>query len=90
VHVDLAKEIRDAVNVPVICSDNIRSLEFADRIISEKKADLVAICRPQVADPFFVKKSINKQPIKECKDCGKCLYFLRGEKSVYCPQNPEM
>ena len=90
VHVHLAKAIRDVVDVPVICSDNIRSLGFADRVISEKKADLVAICRPQVADPFFVKKSINEQAINECIDCGTCLYFLRGEKSVSCPQNTEL
>ncbi|MCZ7402302.1 MAG: NADH:flavin oxidoreductase [Candidatus Methanoperedens sp.] len=90
VHVYLAKAIRDVVDVPVICSDNIRSIGFADKIISEKRADLVAICRPQVADPFFVKKSINNQPYKECLDCGKCLYFLRGEKSVSCTQNSEL
>lgn len=90
VHVRLAKAIRDVVNVPVICSGNIRSLGFANRIISEKKADLVAICRPQVADPFFVKKSINEQNLNECMDCGQCLYFLRGEQSVSCPQNTEL
>lgn len=90
VHVHLAKAIRDVVDVPVICSDNIRNLGFADRVISEKKADLVAICRPQVADPLFVNKSINEQTLKECIDCGKCLYFLRGEKSVSCPQNTEL
>jgi 2,4-dienoyl-CoA reductase-like NADH-dependent reductase (Old Yellow Enzyme family) len=89
-HVHLATAIRDVVDVPVICSDNIRSLNFADRVISEKKADLVAICRPSVADPFFVKKSIKQQPFNECMECGKCLYFLRGEKSVSCPQNTEL
>lgn len=90
VHVHLAKAIRDAVDVPVICSNNIRSLEYADRIISEKKADLVAICRPQVADPFFVNRSINKKPVNVCTDCGACLFFLRGERCVSCPQNPEL
>jgi 2,4-dienoyl-CoA reductase-like NADH-dependent reductase (Old Yellow Enzyme family) len=87
-HVHLAKDIRDSVDTAVICSDNIRSLGFADKIISEKKTDLVAICRPQVADPFFINKSIRGEPIVECIDCGKCLYFLRGENSVSCPQNP--
>jgi len=88
VHVRLAKGIRDVVDVPVICAGNIRNLEFADTIILEKKADLVAICRPQVADPLFVRKSINSQKFIECTECGTCLYFLRGEKSVTCPQNP--
>ncbi|VVB85312.1 NADPH dehydrogenase [uncultured archaeon] len=90
VHVYLAKGIREAVDVPVICAGNIRSLEFADKIISEKEADLVAICRPQLADPSFVKKSANEQPFNECTDCGTCIYFLRGERSVTCPQNPEL
>jgi 2,4-dienoyl-CoA reductase-like NADH-dependent reductase (Old Yellow Enzyme family) len=90
VHVHLAKAIRDVVDVPVICSDNIRSLDFANHVISDKKADLVAVCRPTVADPFFVKKSIQHQSFNECKDCGNCLYFLRGEKSASCPQNTEL
>jgi 2,4-dienoyl-CoA reductase-like NADH-dependent reductase (Old Yellow Enzyme family) len=34
-----------------------QGLEYADRILSDKKANLVAICRPQVADPFFVNRS---------------------------------
>lgn len=88
VHVHLAKEIRDSVDATVICSDNIRSLEFADKIISEKKSDLVAICRPQVADHFFINRSIRGEPVIECTDCGNCLYFLRGENFVSCPQNP--
>jgi len=90
VHVYLATAIRDAVNVPVICSDNIRHLEYANNIILEKKADLVAICRPQVADPFFIRKSLNNESYNECNDCGNCLFFLVGEKNVSCPRNPEL
>jgi 2,4-dienoyl-CoA reductase-like NADH-dependent reductase (Old Yellow Enzyme family) len=90
VHVYLATAIHDAVNVPVICSDNIRNLEYVNNIISEKKADLAAICRPQVADHFFIRKSLNNQLYNECDDCGNCLYFLKGEKYVSCPQNPEL
>ena len=90
VHVYLATAIRNVVNVPVICSDNIRSIEYANNIISEKKADLVAICRPQVADHFFINKSLSSQFYDECNDCGNCLYFLKGEKYVSCPQNPDL
>lgn len=90
VHVHLAKAIRDAVDVPVICAGNIRSLEFANSVIHDKKADLVAICRPQVADPFFVKKTVENKPVVQCKDCGTCLFFLHGASAVSCPQNPEL
>jgi len=87
VHVYLATAIRDVVNVPVICSDNIRSIEYANNIILEKRADLVAICRPQVADPSFVRKSINSKSYNKCNDCGNCMFFLKGEKYVSCPRN---
>jgi 2,4-dienoyl-CoA reductase-like NADH-dependent reductase (Old Yellow Enzyme family) len=90
VHVYLATAIREAVNVPVICSDNIRHLEYANNIISEKKADLVAICRPQVADHFFIRKYLNNELYNECNDCGNCLFFLVGEKNVSCPRNLEL
>ncbi|VVB87419.1 NADPH dehydrogenase [uncultured archaeon] len=90
VHVYLASGIRKTVDVPVICAGNIRSLEYADSVISKKMADLAAICRPQVADHAFVRKSLNKQPFVRCTDCGTCLFFLRGETSVSCPQNPEL
>lgn len=90
VHVHLAKSIRDSVDVPVICAGNMRSLEYANSVVAEKNADLVAICRPQLADPFFVEKSRNKKPFVECIDCGTCLFFLHGASAVSCPQNPEL
>jgi len=90
VHVHLAKDIRDAVDIPVIYAGNIWSLEYADRIIMENKADLVAICRSQLADPRFTKKSLNNQPVNKCTGCGTCIYFLRGANSASCPQNPEL
>jgi len=90
VHVYLATAIRDVVNVPVICSDNIRNLDYANNIILEKKADLVAIGRPQIADPFFIRKTLNNEFYIECNDCGNCLFFIKGEKYVSCPQNQKI
>ncbi|MCX9015281.1 MAG: NADH:flavin oxidoreductase [Candidatus Methanoperedens sp.] len=90
VHVHLAKAIRDVVDVPVICAGNVRSLQYANKIIREGKTDLAGIARPQLADPFFVRKSLDNQPFAECTSCNTCMYFLRGEPSVSCPQNPEL
>ncbi|MBN1455764.1 MAG: hypothetical protein JW945_05910 [Methanomicrobia archaeon] len=39
------------VDVPVICAGNIRSLALAQQILEAEQADLVAMCRAQVADP---------------------------------------
>ncbi len=90
VHVNLAEGIRSVVDVPVICVGNNRTLEYANRIITENEADLVAIGRPQLADPDFFNKSINKQQISECNYCGTCLYFAIGTDSIACPRNPEL
>jgi len=90
VHVNLAEGIRSVVDVPVICVGNIRTLEYANRIIAENKADLVAIGRPQLAEADFFNKSINKQQISECNYCGTCLYFTIGADSIACPRNPEL
>jgi 2,4-dienoyl-CoA reductase-like NADH-dependent reductase (Old Yellow Enzyme family) len=89
-HVHLAGAIKKSIEVPVMCAGNIRSLKYANDIISEKKSDLVAICRPQVADPFFIKKSLTRESYIECDDCGKCLFFINGGKYVSCPRNPEL
>lgn len=89
-HVHLATKIREVVNVPVICVGNIRTLQYADKIISEKKADLVAICRPQAADFFFVEKSVHHQEPVECNKCNNCLQSLFKGEPVSCPQNPEL
>jgi 2,4-dienoyl-CoA reductase-like NADH-dependent reductase (Old Yellow Enzyme family) len=89
-HVYLAEDIRRSAGVPVMCAGNIRSLELADKIISENRSDLVCIGRSQLADPFFVKKSINGEPINECDDCRICMFFLNCSPSVSCPQNTEL
>lgn len=90
VHVNLAEGIRNVVDVPVICVGNIRTLEYANRIIAENKVDLVAIGRPQLAEADFFNKSINKEQISECNYCGTCLYFAIGSDSIACPRNPEL
>lgn len=90
VYVNLAGAIHDVIDAPVICCGNIRSLDCANNIIYKNKADLVAIGRPQIADPNFTKKLLNRQQVIECNDCGACLYFKTGAESMCCPKNPEL
>ncbi|TFH43395.1 MAG: NADH:flavin oxidoreductase, partial [ANME-2 cluster archaeon] len=89
-HVYLAEDIRRSAGVPVMCAGNIRSLKLAEEIVSNNRSDLVCIGRSQLADPYFVKKSINVEHINECNDCRSCMFFLHGAPSVSCPQNPEL
>ncbi|MBC2698510.1 MAG: hypothetical protein HF976_11520 [ANME-2 cluster archaeon] len=41
VHVNLTEGIRSVVDVPVICVGNIRTLEYADRIIAENVHEIL-------------------------------------------------
>ncbi len=53
------------------------SLIKKNSVVSHQKADLVAICRSQIVDPFFVKKSMNSQPLwnvwTAVRVCSSCM-----------------
>lgn len=51
--VDLAESVRKALNVPVIAVGGIVSPKFADSIVQEERADLVAIGRELLRNPYW-------------------------------------
>ncbi|MBN2074138.1 MAG: NADH:flavin oxidoreductase [Dehalococcoidales bacterium] len=55
--VPLAEGIKSVVTVPVIGVGNITEPEFADKIVREKRVDLVAIGRKLLADPNFPREA---------------------------------
>jgi 2,4-dienoyl-CoA reductase-like NADH-dependent reductase (Old Yellow Enzyme family) len=56
--------VKQAVSIPVIGVGRISSGEMAEMIIRRKKADLVALGRQLVADPYWPLK------VKERRECG--------------------
>ena len=79
-----------------------RSPEFADNVIAEGRADMVALARPLIADPMWVRKAKDHRfdRITECLYCTECLYE-RHDPSAYihcmrytcqnaCPANVEV
>lgn len=91
-HVRLAEGIKEVVDVPVICAGNIRNLRFAQKIIAEGRADLVAMGRAQVADPQIINKSKNGllNSIVECDWCNRCMFVVIDEPAMSCPKNPNL
>ena len=55
--VPLAEGIKSVVTVPVIGVGNITEPEFADKIVRDKRVDLVAIGRKLLADPNFPREA---------------------------------
>ncbi len=56
--VPLAEEIKKVVNVPVIGVGWIKTAEFADGVIANDRADLVAVGRAMLADADWASKAV--------------------------------
>ena len=76
--VDLAANIKKAVSIPVIAVNKIKDAHAADQILQEGKADLIAMGRPFIADPFLPQKSRDGK----FKEIRPCIYCCQG-----CAQN---
>ena len=90
--VDIAETIKQFATVPICTVGSISSLKTAEKIITENKADLVAMGRSQIADPNLIQKSImdNEKNIKRCLKCNKCLYWATGDAEMRCVMNPRL
>jgi 2,4-dienoyl-CoA reductase-like NADH-dependent reductase (Old Yellow Enzyme family) len=86
----IAAAIKQAVNIPVIAVGRVNSHKVAEEILQQGKADLIAIGRQLIADPFWVKKVAEGRfkEIVACDSCNReCYDPLRGG-SLGCHLNP--
>ena len=91
-HADLAGKIKAAVSIPVIAVGRIQTREVAERILEERKADLIAAGRQLLADPFWPKKiqEGREEEIVFCTYCDTCTSEMRAGRPISCPQNPDL
>jgi 2,4-dienoyl-CoA reductase-like NADH-dependent reductase (Old Yellow Enzyme family)/thioredoxin reductase len=88
---DLAARLKAAVRIPVVAIGKIKSPELADEIISQGKADFVAMARALIADPDLPRKAASGMT----DGIRRCVYCLQdcAEKGVpgvgrCCTVNP--
>jgi len=81
--VHLASAIKEKVHVPVIAVGRINTPEVAEDILAKGKADLVAIGRQLITDPFWPKKVMEGRAgeIIPC-DCCNMLCFHYNPKKI--------
>ena len=73
-----SEEIKKHVSIPVSIVGRIKDPVMADRLIAEKKADLVVMARAQIADPDMVEKARNGD-VADIRLClGDCLGCIEG------------
>ncbi len=80
-----ATEIKKQVNVPVITVGGFRSPAMMEQILAGGGADLVALCRPLIAEPDIINQWKN-DPLKKpvCVSCNKCLEALHQGTPLHC------
>ena len=93
VNVYLAETIRDVVksyDIPVIAAGKIPTPAYAESILQESRADLIALGRPLICDPDWPVKaeSSREEDIVLCKYCGGCTDNDRKFEPVVCRQWP--
>jgi len=90
--VPYAAEIKGAVEVPVIIVSKLDDPVFANDVLEKNKADLIAIGRALLADPYLPKKAQEGrlEEINQCTYCGTCHSTQQHGKEVRCPINPNL
>jgi len=87
----LASEWKKALRVPVIMAYRLRTAEMAEKALQEGHVDLVAMCRPLIAEPAMANKLSEgrAEDIIPCITCNQgCFQRLFNAAWVQCLMNP--
>jgi len=89
-NVHYAERFRKALKVPIVTVGSITCMEEAERIISEGKADMVAMARAILADPEIVDKTRRGKPedVRPCLRCHTCNRLTAAFYPIRCAVNP--
>lgn len=83
--------IKTITGLPVIVVNRINDPVFAEKLLVEGHADLIGICRGNIADPDFANKAREGRAdeIRKCMGCLQgCLGRIFQHFDMSCVQNP--
>lgn len=89
--VDLAEAMKGMLRVPVITVGRIHHPDLAEEILVRSKADLVAMGRPLLADPYLPQKAMEakEDEIRPCISCNEgCYKRIFEQLDIRCSVNP--
>jgi NADPH2 dehydrogenase len=75
-------KIKDAVNIPIIVVNEIKTADQASYLIKNNLTDFVAIGRGILTNPNWANEVLNKELSVECMGCSTCQWFIDSSK---CP-----
>lgn len=65
-----ARRFKKELQIPLMLVGGIRSYQVAEKLVSEKTADYISLCRPLIREPHLIKrwKSLDLEPAKCLRD----------------------
>ncbi len=88
---EFAKAIKNEILTPVIFVGQINTFDDVNKLLTDYKADFIALGRPLVADENFVGKYLGEidASLRPCLSCSDgCLGGVRSGKGLGCLVNP--
>lgn len=88
----LAKQVKECpdIKIPVLTVGAFQQPEAIERVLAEGEADIVAMARGTIADPYTVRKIKEGRPqdIVPCIKCFHCLDDFKKTHYYSCSVNP--
>jgi 2,4-dienoyl-CoA reductase-like NADH-dependent reductase (Old Yellow Enzyme family) len=80
--------IQEGCRTPVVTAGRIPSAKVAETVVAQGEADLVAIARPTLCDPYWPKKTMEgrEDEILRCVYCNECEKLDSAFQKVICSQ----
>lgn len=90
VYVPLATNIKQAVGIPVFAAGRVTDPAFAEAVIREGKADMVAMTRAHIADPEIVSKISQGRAgdVRPCVGANVCITLTGGPLRCFHHADP--
>ena len=84
-------KLRAEIDLPLVATNRINTVDVAERIIADGDADMVSMARPFLADAHFPVKAMQgrSDEINVCIACNQaCLDHVFQKKTASCLVNP--
>ncbi|HHT01767.1 MAG TPA: FAD-dependent oxidoreductase [Firmicutes bacterium] len=87
--VEMAQAVQKVVDIPVAVVGSILHPDQAEQILAQNAAQIIAMARPLIADPYLPNKAQTGQQdlIRPCIRCNECLNHLRSGRELRCSVN---
>ncbi len=84
-HRNWSRKIRFEVKSPLILSGGLRTFDLMDEILKQGDADLVALSRPLIREPYLIQRwRLGNRAPSACISCNQCLQALISGRMAFC------